>query len=69
MGKTLIDCKLVLGCIDIGVGRPKQYDGKCEGYAKSDYDKELCEKLADNLRRTHKGNEEELEKFYVMLEG
>lgn len=42
--KTLIDCDLVLGCIDIGIGRPRQYDGKCEGYAKSDYDDEPCER-------------------------
>ena len=32
-------------------------------------DKELCKNLTDNLNRTHKGNEEELAKFYSMLEG
>ncbi len=31
-------------------------------------DKELCEKLSDNLNRTHQGNEEELGKFYSLLE-
>ncbi len=31
-------------------------------------DEELCKSLSDNLRRTHKGNEEELEKFYALLE-
>lgn len=32
-------------------------------------DKELCSKLSDNLRCTHRGNEDELDKFYAMLEG
>ena len=31
-------------------------------------DEKLCEKLSDTLARTHKGNEEELEKFYKLLE-
>lgn len=31
-------------------------------------DKELCKKMSDKLKHTHKGNEEELEKFYAMLE-
>ena len=31
-------------------------------------DKTLCQKLTDNLNSTHKGNEEEIEKFYAMLE-
>lgn len=31
-------------------------------------DKKLCEKLTENLNRTHKGNEEELKKFYALLE-
>lgn len=31
-------------------------------------DEKLCEKLSDRLTRTHKGNEEELEKFYALLE-
>ncbi|MBR3754924.1 MAG: glycosyltransferase [Clostridia bacterium] len=31
-------------------------------------DKALCKKLSDTLARTHRGNEEELEKFYKLLE-
>lgn len=31
-------------------------------------DEALCERLSDTLARTHKGNEEELEKFYALLE-
>ena len=31
-------------------------------------DEALCKKLSDTLARTHKGNEEELEKFYALLE-
>ena len=31
-------------------------------------DESLCKKLSDTLARTHKGNEEELEKFYKLLE-
>ena len=32
-------------------------------------DTELCEALSNTLRHTHTGNEEELEKFYALLEG
>lgn len=31
-------------------------------------DEALCKNLSDTLARTHKGNEEELEKFYALLE-
>ena len=31
-------------------------------------DDALCKRLSDTLARTHKGNEEELEKFYALLE-
>ncbi|MBR4049377.1 MAG: glycosyltransferase [Clostridia bacterium] len=31
-------------------------------------DEALCKSLSDTLARTHKGNEEELEKFYALLE-
>lgn len=31
-------------------------------------DEALCKKLSDTLARTHKGNEEELEKFYALVE-
>ena len=39
MKKTLDNCSLFR---KVGV-KPKQYDGKCEGYAKSEYDDEPCE--------------------------
>ncbi len=31
-------------------------------------DEALCKKLSDTLARTHQGNEEELEKFYALVE-
>jgi hypothetical protein len=41
--RTLKHCGLITQCIKAGIGRPKQQDGKCSGYQKSDTDDEPCE--------------------------
>lgn len=43
MGKrTLDNCRLVRK-----FGRPVQYDGVCEGFGRSDYDDEPCDKCKE----------------------
>lgn len=49
--KTLENCSLIKRCIDLGIGKPKQDDNKCDGYATSEIDDEpyyLCEKCKFN---------------------
>ena len=37
--KTLENCSLIKkACDKLGIGKPEQYDGKCEGYASHDRD-------------------------------
>ena len=44
MTRTLDHCLLIRLSIYDGLGKPRQYDGKCEGFAKSEYDDEPCER-------------------------
>ena len=38
MKRTLENCRFIKI-----LGKPNQYDGKCEGFARSEYDDEPCE--------------------------
>jgi hypothetical protein len=40
--RTLEHCGLITKCVKGGIGKPKQYDGVCEGYQKSETDDEPC---------------------------
>lgn len=44
--RTLDNCTLIKECVKAGIGSPKQYYNieRCEGYAKSEFDDEPCEK-------------------------
>lgn len=46
MKRTLDNCTLIKECVKKGIGEPKQYYNieRCEGYARSEYDDEPCEK-------------------------
>ena len=45
MNRTLEHCGLITKMEDI-LGKPKQYDGKCEGYCSADRD-EPCERCRE----------------------
>lgn len=36
MKRTLQNCTLIKKCVTDGIGTPKQYDNKCEGYTLGD---------------------------------
>lgn len=49
--KTLENCSLIKRCIEIGIGKPKQDDKTCEGYATDEMDDEpyyICKKCKFN---------------------
>ncbi|UZQ49838.1 hypothetical protein [Clostridium kluyveri] len=39
--KTLENCSVIKEAVSLGVGRPEQYDGQCEGYAGEDRDEPI----------------------------
>ena len=51
MRRTLENCSLIKIGIHLGEGKPKQYDGKCEGYCNSDGDEpiEKCKACKLNI--------------------
>lgn len=40
--RTLENCTLIRRCGELGIGKPKQYDNKCEGYGTKEMDDEPC---------------------------
>lgn len=46
MQRTLDNCDLIKRCVKAGMGEPKQYYflNRCEGYTRSEYNNEPCEK-------------------------
>ncbi|MEE1255620.1 MAG: hypothetical protein UHN47_03795 [Lachnospiraceae bacterium] len=41
--RTLDHCSLITQCVKNGIGKPRQVNGKCDGYQKSYDDDEPCE--------------------------
>lgn len=44
--RTLEHCSLITYCEKVGIGRPNQKNGKCDGYQRSYEDDEPCEKCS-----------------------
>ncbi len=44
--RTLEHCSLITQCVKSGLEKPRQYDGKCDGYQKSADSDEPCEKCS-----------------------
>lgn len=44
--RTLEHCSLITQCVKYGLEKPRQHDGKCDGYQKSADSDELCEKCS-----------------------
>lgn len=58
MKRTLDNCSLIQRMVIRGLGEPIQRDGRCMGYARSEYDDEPCETCKHcPLQESYEGSE------------